>query len=77
MKSKIVKFKKDVVTNLSDTSMENVNGGGGSDPGYGSSFTKNSDTCCFSNCHSTSLGGEYTCQGDSNCVGTTYPYCYS
>jgi len=70
MKNKKVKFSSRVVTNLSDPEMKISKAGNSSDIGYGSSFTNNNSTCCFSNCD-TSV---YTGWGDY-CEPSTYPFC--
>ena len=63
MKRKVIKFKKDVVTNLSDMQMKNVKGGTGV---YGTVDV----------CYVQSLGCTgNTCP--EYCSPSTYPYCGS
>ena len=71
MKSKINQFRRGVVANLSDPEMGNQKGGT-----YSAMINMTCITTCgFSNCNSGTSGSDSTCQYDSICQVSTYPFC--
>jgi len=70
MKRKKIVFKKEVVTNLRFSEMNNLKGG----------LTYDDAQICGP-CSSTwdgdtSNGSHFTCSGDTNCNNSTYPFCH-